>query len=279
MRSLIEEVTRYILPFIVTAGNYSVEIQKRIEHQKDKEQFTDPGSQALTDADLSVQNFIEVALLARYPNLKFYGEEYATSLNQKYFLGGDLEVWLDPIDGTLKYKNGNDQFSIIMTFLDKGVYQASIWYMPVQQEFMYGSFWGGVRQGNLENALKGEQGNEIILNKESKNIITYQLLGPLKAKLEDSGFRVIDLSNVDDEQVKNFCVTSFSKYSALVALSAGVIDLLVGGQFLAWGGGICTDIEGQDIDPIDVFKTSSYLKGVVAASSKELHAELLRIIA
>lgn len=279
MQNLIEEVARYILPFIVAAGNYSAEVQKRIEHQKDKEEFSDPGSQALTDADLSVQNFIEVALLARFPNLEFYGEEYATSLNQKYFLGGDLEVWLDPIDGTLKYKNGNDQFSIIMTFLKKGVYQASIWYMPVRQEFMYGSVWGGVRQGNLDNALIGELGNKISLNTESRNIISYQLEDNLKNKLQDSDFHVIDLSRVEDEEVKTLCPISFSKYSALVASKAGVIDLLVGGVFLAWGGGACTDLQGRDLEPINVYKTPSYLKGVVAASSKELHAEILRIIA
>lgn len=273
MKDRIEEITTYLLPFLSHAGKYAAEIQKRIEHQPDKMNFSDPGSQALTDADLSIQNFFEIVLLAKYPELKFYGEEYLQSLNQKYFHGKDLEIWLDPIDGTLRYKKGQDQFSIIITFVQEGHIQACIWYMPALKKFAFGSSWSGVLEGTEEDALRGNLGNKISLNKDTKKILTYQLEDSYLETLSD--FEMIDLSKVDSEEVRNLCPISFSEFSGLVASQAGVIDLLVGGHFLAWGGGVCTDLEGNPIESIDVRKTPSYLKGVVSATSETLHKEIM----
>jgi myo-inositol-1(or 4)-monophosphatase len=234
----IQEIASFLLPHIVTAGDYAVEIQKRISHQPDKEGFSDPGSQALTDADLSIQNYIEVVLLSRYPELKFYGEEYQQSLNQKYFTGAKnseaLEVWLDPVDGTLRYKKGQDQFSCIVSFVVDGYLSASLWYMPALRQFVFGSEWDGIRQGTEEDAKKGNLGRTVSLNPETNTIISYQMSSRTKDAL--SGYRIIDLSMVDHPDVLNLCPIIFSEFSALVANTAGVIDLLVGGHFLKWGG-------------------------------------------
>lgn len=273
MNKQIEEIASFLLPHIVTAGKYAVEVQKRIGHQPDKEQFSDPGSQALTDADLSIQNYIELVLLSRYPQIKFYGEEYQQSLNQKYFLGGELEIWLDPIDGTLRYKKGQDQFACVVSFVKEGKPQASIWYMPALKKFVFGSEWGGLRTGTEEDALKGSFGSKITLKPDTNTIVTYQMKNDQKEKLSE--YSIIDLSHVDSDKVRQMQAVNFSNFSALVASNAGVIDLMIAAHFLKWGGGVCTDLQGAPIPPIDVQLTPSFSAGVVAAATSELHEAIM----
>lgn len=272
----VESIASFLLPFIVTAGDYACEIQKRIVNQPSKNQFEDPGAQALTDADLSVQNFIEVALLARFPELCFYGEEYAQSLNQKYFLrDSDLEIWLDPIDGTLRYQNGADQFSTIVSFLKEGHLIACLWYLPKLNVFSYGSEWGGIRQGSREDAIRGYLGESYSLTNDSevdKKIISYKLDGQLSQNLRD--FSLTDISDVS----KAIYATSFSEFSGLVARSAGVIDLLVAGMFYKWGGGRCTNFAGDDFPALDARETPSYGGGVIAAASVELYEKIFNAV-
>ncbi len=269
----IEEIASFLLPHMVVAGNYAVEVQKRIEHQPNKEQFSDVCSQALTDADLSVQNYIEVVLLSKYPDLNFYGEEYQESLNQKYFLGGSLEIWLDPIDGTLRYQKGQDQFSCIVTFVKDGYLLASLWYMPVLKQFVFGSEWGGLRKGTDKEAIEGSLGTSFSLEDDTNAIVTYQMASKTMQAL--AGYKVIDLSLIDHPDAIDVSLIIFSKFSAFVAETAGVIDLLVGGHFLKWGGGKCTDLTGAPIDAIDVRTMPSYKKGLIAAASSSLHDEII----
>ena len=94
----IEELVEFFLGLLVMAGDYALAIQPRIAGPAQKDGHNAWVS-ALTDADLSVQNFMEVATLARFPSVGFYGEEHAQSLNQKYFpRDGDISVHLDPVN-------------------------------------------------------------------------------------------------------------------------------------------------------------------------------------
>ncbi|HMO17432.1 MAG TPA: inositol monophosphatase family protein [Oligoflexia bacterium] len=271
---LIEDIVSYILPHLVQAGDYASEIQKRIVDQPAKSAFSDPAQQALTDADLSIQNFIEVLLLARFPEVCFYGEEYTSSLNDKYFLSTDsIEIWLDPIDGTLRYQKGHDQFSIIISFAVQGICKASIWYLPRLGVFYYGSTWGGIKQGTREDAISGSTGNFRKVSCFGDKIVTYKANGELIEAF--SGYQFIDLSEISKPEVIGLYPTSFSEVAALVSNDAGVIDLMIAGKFLEWGGGKCTNFNGDDIPPINPRINPSYKGGIVAASSPELHKELL----
>ena len=80
----IEEIVSFLLPQLLTAGRYAARIQQRIHARPAKSGDTE-FQQALTDADLSVQGFLEVVMLSRFPGVKFFSEELADSLNAKYF--------------------------------------------------------------------------------------------------------------------------------------------------------------------------------------------------
>jgi fructose-1,6-bisphosphatase/inositol monophosphatase family enzyme len=142
------EMVDYFLGLLVTAGDYALAIQPQVAGPPQKDGHN-PWVSALTDADLSVQNFIEVATLARFPGVHFYGEEQAQSLNQKYFpRDAEISVHLDPINGTFLYKNQRPRWDIILSIAERRRLVAAISYVPSS-----GRFYLAVRD---RGALTGE---------------------------------------------------------------------------------------------------------------------------
>jgi 3'-phosphoadenosine 5'-phosphosulfate (PAPS) 3'-phosphatase len=72
------------------AAAYARFLQPMIAVLPAKEQGENFFAAALTDADLSIQNLVEVALLGTFPQIRFYGEEHEHSSNTKYFRAIDL---------------------------------------------------------------------------------------------------------------------------------------------------------------------------------------------
>lgn len=71
MKSL--EIIKTLLPTLKLAGQYACNIQSQIQTQPDKDYGENFYATALTDADLTIQTAIELALLAKFPELKFFG--------------------------------------------------------------------------------------------------------------------------------------------------------------------------------------------------------------
>lgn len=149
MTATTAELLEYFLGLLVTAGDYARAIQPRIGGPPQKEGHNAWVS-ALTDADLSVQNFIEVATLARFPHVRFYGEEHAQSLNQKYFPAeSELAVHLDPVNGTYLYRNQRPGWDILLSIAERGRLVAAVSYAPAN-----GRFYLALRE---RGALTGER--------------------------------------------------------------------------------------------------------------------------
>ncbi|MEM1239921.1 MAG: inositol monophosphatase family protein, partial [Cyanobacteria bacterium P01_H01_bin.26] len=103
------EILAALLPNLKVAAGYAQKIQASIVAQPDKFESDNFFATALTDADLSIQTFMEVTLLSLFPDIRFYGEEFEQTYNTKYFRSiefgpqDDYLVTLDPIDGTRFY--------------------------------------------------------------------------------------------------------------------------------------------------------------------------------
>ena len=114
--SEVHELLSMYLSQMPVAGDYALQVQATVEKQPEKAGMDNPFGAALTDADLSLQNFFEVLTLAHFPTVSFYGEEESHSLNMKYFSEGEpLKVLLDPIDGTRYYADNLDSFNIMIS--------------------------------------------------------------------------------------------------------------------------------------------------------------------
>ncbi len=151
-----------LLPHLKVAAAYAREIQSRIGIQPEKQDTDNLFASALTDADLSIQTFVEVTILGTFPNLRFYGEEHEQTYNTKYFrsieLGpsGDYLITLDPIDGTRFYQDGHPNYQIIVAVLNADEYEAVLAISPGQDIYYYalkenGTHWGNLHTDNLED--------------------------------------------------------------------------------------------------------------------------------
>ena len=155
-----QEIISYLLPFVATAGSYSAQIQKEVGMHDAK-----PGEtifhSALSDADVTIQAYIEVALLARFPHVSFFSEEQEQSLNRKYFADDyELEVLLDPIDGTRSYVDSREQYQVIVTIHDRTQIVGAICHMP-RRGHCYTAVRGGgafiLTEGEVRRAAQGRR--------------------------------------------------------------------------------------------------------------------------
>lgn len=141
------ELVDFYLGLLVSAGDYALTIQPRIAGPDQKDGHNAWVS-ALTDADLSVQNFIEVATLARFPDVAFFGEEHSESLNKKYFpTEAPVSVHLDPINGTYLFKHQRPNWDIIISIAEQRRLVAAISYVPSSGRFYLGLRKGGALTG------------------------------------------------------------------------------------------------------------------------------------
>ncbi|MCU0527160.1 MAG: inositol monophosphatase family protein, partial [Elainella sp. Prado103] len=144
-----------LFPHLRVAAAYARQIQSRIVAHPEKDADNFFGA-ALSDADLSIQTLVEVALLGLFPNIRFYGEEYEKTYNTKYFrsieLGepDDYLVTLDPIDGTQFYLDGHPNYQIILAILNHDEYEAVLAITPALNTYYYALRGQGCWQGSLE---------------------------------------------------------------------------------------------------------------------------------
>lgn len=154
------QILAALLPHLRIAAAYARQLQPMIAARPAKDHAENFFAAALTDADLSIQTLVEVALLAHFPDLRFYGEEYELSPNTKYFRATDLGdqddylVTLDPIDGTQFYLDGHANYQIILSILNRDEFEAVLAISPAQHRYDYALRGQGAFRGALDDGLE-----------------------------------------------------------------------------------------------------------------------------
>ena len=271
-----------LLPALKVAAAYAQQIQQRIASHPDKFEGDHLFANALTDADLSVQTFVEVTLLAQFPNVRFYGEEYEKSYNTKYFraidLGppGDYLVTLDPIDGTRYYMDGHSNYLIILTVLNADGFEGALALMPGRDRYYYslrgeGTFSGSMADGFDECQLLK------IENPENKVVLGWAL-SPL-AGLVRSRYPVIDLKTEYSTEVAvppiNGLLTG--EVSGVILASAQFIDTAAL-SFMAQEMGYClTTYSGEPMPPLS--QSNDYRwPGLIVSANETMQQTLIELM-
>jgi fructose-1,6-bisphosphatase/inositol monophosphatase family enzyme len=268
-----------LLPHLKVAAAYADRIQGAIAVLPAKGEGDNFFAAALTDADLAIQNLVEVALLAYFPHIRFYGEEYERSGNTKYFraidLGaeGDYLVTLDPIDGTQFYLDGHSNYQIILSILNWDDFEAVIALSPAQNTYYYALRGEGTFRGTLEQGLAActplrvEQTKPTILLGWGMSAIQPQLR---------SRYGVIDVATdySREVQISNLNGILNGEIAGAAIKSGKFID----GAALAFlareAGCIVTTHDGSPLPPLYSCKDYS-LPGLLVAASAEVHQHLL----
>lgn len=271
------QILETLLPHLRLAAGYARHIQSKIAAQPDKA-GPNPFSTALTDADLSVQTFVEVALLGSFPDIRFYGEEYEQSYNTKYFrsleLGpaGDYLVTLDPIDGTRFYMDGFGNYQIILTVLNADTFEAVLAISPAENRYYY-----ALRdQGTYTNALDQDLDTAAPLTvTPNQTVFLGTRMAGLKSKLSDR-YSVI---NVSEDYSKSAGIPNVNgllkgELGAAILAAGKFID----GAALAFlaqeAGFVVTNHTGHALPRLDHCSNYQW-PGVAISASKELHQDLL----
>ncbi|MEO0928373.1 MAG: inositol monophosphatase family protein [Cyanobacteria bacterium J06643_13] len=272
------EILEVLLPHLRVAAGYAQQIQARIASLPAKSAGDNILSAALTDADLSIQTLVEVALLGTYPNLAFYGEEYAQSRNTKYFASTELSsdnylITLDPIDGTKYYLDGFDNYQIILGILNANSYEAAIAVSPAQNCYYYAIQNQGLYWGNLKQDLADCQPLKIVNPRPA--ILLGWGMAHLKPALQDK-YQVIDIENCYSSTIK------FPNYNGIfsgdligwVTKRGKFIDSAALAFMAQENGCLVTGLDGSILPPLHTCKNYSYA-GAIVASTPELHQDLL----
>lgn len=238
----IEEIIDYILPFVRSAGEYALQVQSRVKQLDAKMQYENAFGQALTAADVSVQNFIEVALLAAYPTVRFFGEEEEKSYNKEYFNAeSSLAIYLDPIDGTRYYMDGHKDFNIILSFLDTDGYCGGIIYMPWYQEAYI------VHEGGVYCEKEGVR-TPCRFEGDGKTVVTYNIETD---RIQDMLPEYTFINVGRDYTTESPCLSTNSilnqRSSAIIATQCSVIDWGVFGYMMVRAGGEFSDFQGRPV--------------------------------
>jgi fructose-1,6-bisphosphatase/inositol monophosphatase family enzyme len=268
-----------LLPHLKAAAAYAHHIQPKIAARPGKDNQGSIFGAALSDADLSIQTLVEVALLGTFPEIRFYGEEYEQSYNTKYFraiaLGdeGDYLVTLDPIDGTQYYLDGHSNYQIILSVLNRDEYEAAIAISPAQNTYYYalrgeGAFWG-----TLEDSL--DTCHPLRIEETNQTIFLGLGMESLAPRLRER-YEVKDVatSYSKDVQIPNVNGMLGGELVGAVLKAGKFLD----GAALAFlaqeGGCIVTTLDGSPPPPL--YECQDYQRpGLILAASPSVHQHLL----
>ena len=272
------EILQTLLPHLRVAAGYARHIQAKIISLPAKETGDNFLSAALTDADLSIQTLVEVALLGTFPDLAFYGEEYEKSRNTKYFTSTELGkndylITLDPIDGTQYYLDGFDNYQIILSILNAEHYEAVIAISPAQDCYYYAFKNQGVYKGKLDRDLNECQ--LLKITNPAQSILLGWGMAHLKPALQ-SKYDVIDIENCycSDRQLPNYNGIFSGDLIGWITKRGKFIDSAALAFMAQENGCKVTGLDGLPLPPLHACKDYSY-NGAIVANSLELHQDLL----
>lgn len=272
-----------LFPQLQAAARYARQIQARIASLPGKDGHDNFLGAALSDADLSIQTFVEVALLGTFPQLRFYGEEYEHSCNTKYFraidLGetGDYLVTLDPIDGTQFYLDGHSNYQIILGILNADEFEAAIALTPAQHTYAYALRGAGAWEGSLDDpTLTTSQ--PLSITATSQTILLGWGMESLAPSLKPT-YQVIDVANSYSKQVQIPNVNGIlnGELAGAIIRAGKFID----GAALAFiaqeAGAIVTTLAGNPPPPLHTCQ--NYQRpGLILAASSSVHQHLLAAV-
>ena len=269
-----------LLPHLKVAAAYARFLQPKIAALPAKEQGNNFFSAALTDADVAIQNLVEVVLLGTFPEIRFYGEEYESSNNTKYFrateLGseGDYLVTLDPIDGTKFYMDGHSNYQIILSILNSDDFEAVIAISPAQNVYFYALRGEGAFKGTLEMNLEACAPLHITTSAKPSILLGWGM-NAIAHLLKDR-YKVIDIATdySSDIQIPNLNGILSGDLSGAVIKSGKFIDSAALAFIAKEAGWIVTTLDGSILPPLHTCENYS-MPGLIIAASKSVYQHLL----
>jgi myo-inositol-1(or 4)-monophosphatase len=276
-----QEILEALFPTLKLAANYASEIQGKIKPLPEKTEFgSNFYATALTDADLTIQTTLELAILAQFPQIRFFGEEYKKSYNTKYFTAttlGEAEellITLDPIDGTKPYLDGLPCFSIILTVIKGKYYEAVLMLQPKKEQYIVALRGKGAFVGSLtDSKLTFSQPLQLEPLKSQKIYLSFAL-ADMRSKLAsqyDVWCSATDYSA--DKNPPEYLDLIQGRLAAVLLAKGNLIDNAALGFIAKEAGAIVSLWDGQDFEPFTEVEELK-IPGLIVAHNQEIQQKL-----
>lgn len=269
----LEDMVGYLLGLLVTAGDYALAIQPAAGGAGPQ---PGPGARAgtISDAALSVQTFFEVATLARFPQVCFFGEEHARSPNQKYFAAGAaLAIHLDPLHGGFLYYQQRSGWDILLGIADHGRLVAAISYMPARGRFYLalrdrGALTGERRHPRLDDLVP------LHTRPGARHCLTCHV--PELGERLRREFACIDLLRDADPEpgLDNLNEFYSGRLAAFACRGGDCLDWSAAAFIAVQAGGRATRLDGSPVGIFDDFDPQAAVDLLVAADAAT-HAAIM----
>ena len=149
----IKELTNLFINIIIkSTDNYN---HKNYIERIDKHKFEDDD---VTNLDIQTQEFIINEAKKIIPDISIIGEEGKEIKNSKY------ELIIDPIDGTVNYKNNIAMHGTQICLVYNKQPILSVLYLPEFKDLYYANKFGAFKNGNIIKVKSVETLKDIILS-------------------------------------------------------------------------------------------------------------------
>ncbi|MBU2648185.1 inositol monophosphatase [bacterium] len=228
MQKLIKEV-------ILEAGEIALQFQSRLKTIH----ITEKGAKDLvTEADISVENFLRKRLIAATPDFGFLGEESAETMGSK-------SRWIvDPIDGTHSFIHGQYFWSISIALEEAGEIRQGAVYAPLLKDLYQAEKGNGAtRNGEkiqtsntttLAKAMVGTGFACLRANLAENNLARFSRIAMKTMDQRRFGSAALDCCFVGDGQLDAFWEQQLNIY-----------DVAAGALIAAEAGATVTDFSGR----------------------------------
>lgn len=275
------DIIKTLLPTIKLAGDYAVNIQSQIQAQPEKSEYGENFyATALSDADLTIQTAIELVILAQFPEINFFGEEYEKSYNTKYFKSisfgseNDLLVTLDPIDGTRAYLDGLPCFSIVLTIIKNRKYEAVFVLQPRRKHYFYALREKGAFLADINTELSSAQPLKLGKLNSQQLYLSFALENEKELFTPDFTTWCSATDYSPNEIFPDYLDFIKGDLAGFVIGQGNLIDS-AGFAFIAReAGAIVTNYDGSNFEPFNEVKNMR-IKGLVIAPNQEIHTQIL----
>lgn len=198
----------------------------------------------ITEADLLSEKLIFNAIKRRFPTHGIYGEESSSLLDSKETKSDYIWV-IDPLDGTVNYAKGLDQWCVSIALLDKlKIPILSVIHIPILNQTFYAQKGKGAFLNNMPIKVTDLSCEKTIVSVS----ISHQIQRATKSikLISKIHSKVLRIRTVGSSSME-FAYVACGKFGGCVNFSSSDWDVLPGKLLVEQAGGIVLGTSGQKI--------------------------------